>query len=283
MRIVAFATCQTLPEPDVDESRLLAACKSAGLDAEVVAWDDETVDWSRYELVVVRSTWNYYLHETEFRSWISRVAALTTLWNGPEVMLRTIHKSYLTDLSLQGIPIVPTRFIEKAAPRKLETVLAETGWQDFVLKPAVSAGSHMTHRFSTGQLAEAQAWLEEILLSNDAMVQEFMVNVPHGGEISLIHIGGELTHGVIKGPRYAGGEESVSDAVQPSEDQRSASEAIFSIVTDALLYARVDLMLDNEGRWVLSELELIEPSLFLSQFEPALRRFVDQISSLVAN
>ena len=278
MPTVAFATCVTLPEPDVDEAKLLAACHTAGIQAETAPWDDHSVDWGKYALVVVRSTWNYCLHETAFREWISQVAAQTPLWNPAEVMLRTIHKSYLMELNHQGIPIVPTRIVQKDAPICLDSLLAETGWKDFVIKPAVSAGSHMTHRFSLGELDSARAWLGAILQSNDAMVQEFMEKVPDGGEISLIHIGGELTHGVIKHPRYAGGEESVSAAVQPSEAQRAMCKAIFNTVLDPLLYARVDLMCDNHGDWVLSELELIEPSLFLSQHPPALQAFVKLVA-----
>ena len=108
MSRVAFVTCRELPEPDVDESLLLEAAGKAGLAAELAAWDDENVDWSAYDLAVVRSTWDYFEHETAFRAWIESTARLTRLMNPAGTMLRTVDKRYLLDLQSAGLPFVPT-------------------------------------------------------------------------------------------------------------------------------------------------------------------------------
>jgi len=232
------------------------------------------VDWSSSDLAVVRSCWNYFEREEEFRNWIIHVAGATRLWNPAELMLRTIHKSYLGDLEKCGIPIVPTAFIYRCQPQSLRAALETTRWTQFVVKPAVSAASYKTRRFATGQLQEAQKFLDDILLERDAMVQRFLPRVAEGGEIDLNYIDGELTHGVVKHPRFKDDLESVSEAFQPTNEQRAVANRVMATVHEPWLYGRVDLMQTDEGQWVLSELELIEPSLFLLQHPPALDRFV---------
>jgi hypothetical protein len=263
---VALVTCRELPEPDVDEDILLAACSEAGLSAEYVAWDDAAVNWSAYGGAVVRSTWNYYEDEPAFRRWISDTAHVTALLNPPPLMLRTLDKHYLAEL---GVPVVPTRYIDRFSPAPLTRVLEETGWTQFVLKPTVSAGSYMTHAFGPEDMEEAEQFLAGILRDRDAMVQKYLARVANGGEIALVHVEGKLTHGVVKQPRFHDGEESVSPAVQPDALQRRAAEIVMATVHEPWLYARVDLMQDDDGAWLLSELEVIEPSLYLVQLPQA--------------
>lgn len=273
MRKVALVTCRELPEPDVDEQILLEACQGEGLDACYVAWDDATIDWSQFEVAAVRSTWNYHLHERAFRAWIAETSTATRLWNPPGVMLANIDKRYLSAQREAGVPTVPTRFIER------ESAFSPDEWEEFVLKPVVSAGSHLTRRFCSGQREEARLFLREILIHSPAMMQPFLHRVAEGGEISLIHIDGELSHAVVKAPRFAGDEECVSDAVTPSPEQRAIAEKAMGVLKEPWLYARVDLLLDDGGTWLLSELEAIEPSLFLRQRPSAATRLARALAS----
>jgi hypothetical protein len=277
MPLIALATCQTLPEADWDEELLVEACQRAGLTVELPAWDDPTVDWSKYDLVLPRSTWNYYERPNDFRRWIRQVDEVAELWNPAGVMLSNIHKSYLLDLAEDGIDIVPTLLFEAGTKPDMATI----PWSKFVVKPAVSASSYLTHVFTTERIAEAEDFLNQILKDRDAMVQEYMNSVPQGGEVALIHIDGELTHGITKHPRYHGGEESVSEAFVPLPEQTLVAAKVIGKIKGPWLYARVDLMLGNCGRWLLSELELIEPSLFFRQHEPALDRFVSALCNRV--
>ncbi len=279
---IAFVTCVDIPEPDVDESGLMGACQQAGIDAEVVAWDDPGVDWSAYHLAVVRSAWNYYEKPDAFRGWIGRVSDQTRLWNDAGLMLRTLHKRYLLELAQEGVPIVPTRILEKGREQDLRSLLNELKTTDFVVKPAVSAASFMTKRFAIDEASEAERFTRRILDIGDAMVQPFMTKVQEGGEVSLVHIDGVLTHAVQKFPRFIGQEESVSQASVPtSQDQCDLAASIVSKIAEPWLYARVDLMQTDEGKWVLSELEVIEPSLFLTQHPPALARMVASLRNLL--
>ncbi len=273
MPSIAIVTCQNIPEPDNDESLMLDVCRASGIDVELVPWEDAVVDWSRFDLVALRSTWNYYEFEASFRNWIDSVSKVSTLCNGRDLILWNLDKHYLDELRDLGIPVVPTRYL--SSPSELQKALMEEGWTEFVIKPTVSAGSYMTKRFGIDQVGEAEAFLSEILNDRGAMVQKFMSRVADGGEIALIHIDGELTHGIIKEPRFHGGEESVSAAVTPNEEQSDLAKCVLETVREPWLYARVDLMISDEGQWVLSELELIEPSLFFVQNPVALDRYVE--------
>ncbi len=275
MQSIAFATCKTIPEPDVDEPLVLAACEAAGISADLVAWEDTEVDWSIYSLVLPRSTWNYHLNEAAFRDWVARVNRVSTLWNPASLILWNMNKRYLVELERHGVPIVPTLFVNPGAETSAASVMDEMGWSDVIIKPAVSAASHMTERFGLDRLSEADDFLGKVLDKGEAMVQPFMHGVHSGGEIAFVHIAGELTHGIVKEPRFAGGEEIVSTAIQPNAEQRALCQAVMATVSEPWLYSRVDLMKDNDGRWVLSELEMIEPSLFFRQYPASLRLFID--------
>lgn len=273
---IAFATCRNIPEPDVDETLLLAACIEANLQATCVAWEDD-IDWQQFDLVVPRSTWNYFERPNDFREWIRRVDSQTKLLNPASLILPNVHKSYLLDLEEAGIPIVPTRIHSVGEAIDLKEIFLTSGWKRLVIKPAVSAASHMTRVFSAEHAAEAQAFALQILQERDVMVQEYMSSVSRGGELSMVHVDGALTHCIVKSPRFDGDAESVSQACHAPPEAKELGSAVIATIKSLWLYARVDVMLDNTGNWRLSELELIEPSLFFRQHPPALDRFVSAL------
>lgn len=278
MSDIAIVTCQVLPEPDTDEAILLADCRSTGLDVEMAAWDDPDVDWSRYRISVLRSCWNYYEDPAKFRDWLDGIAPSTQLWNPYSAVCENLNKRYLGRLAAIGVPVVPTVYVSPGS--SVETELCGTGWERFVIKPTVSAASYMTRLFNRNQVEDAQAFADVILETREVMIQPYMASVERGGEVAIVQIAGRFTHGVLKDPRFTGGCESVSVAFQPDERQLRAAAAVMDTVSDHLLYARVDLMQAESGDWLLSELELTEPSLFLSLHPPALSRFVSALSKL---
>jgi len=276
MPALRIATCRPLPEPDPDEEPLLDALAARGVRARMAAWNDPAEDWGAPVATVVRSTWDY-LHELDaFLAWIERAARAAPLWNPPAVLRWNVHKFYLRELAGRGFPIVPTAFLERGARVRLGDVLAEHGWNDVVVKPAVSAASFGTLRVrasASGERARGEAHLAELLAGRDVLVQRYAPAVETSGERALVWIDGELTHCVRKSARFTGQEESVSGALAPAEDERELASALVEPFGRDLLYARIDLVRDEHGAPVLMELELIEPSLFLVQHPPALERF----------
>jgi hypothetical protein len=276
MTRVALVTCMKLPERDDDESLLVEGLHKAGLHPEVAAWDDERVDWSKFDLAIIRSTWNYHLDRDRFLDWAETVAKRTRLWNPLGVVRWNTHKSYLMNLESAGIAIVPTLFLKCDSTARLAALVGKRGYDRVVIKPAVSAASYKTACFDRDTLAEGDEHLADILAKGDALVQPYLRSVESTGERAIVCIDGNVTHAVRKRPRFGGEQESVSTATQVSDDERRFANRVFAAlpVLESLLYARVDVARDDEGGLRLMELELTEPSLFLAQHPPALERFV---------
>jgi glutathione synthase/RimK-type ligase-like ATP-grasp enzyme len=274
--MIAIATCLELPEADVDESLLMEALETAEVEAELAAWDDVSIDWSAYDACIIRSTWTYPEYPEAFRLWLRKVDNLTKLYNDAGTATWNIDKLYLEELKGKGIDVVPTAYFEQGS-----VAPSEFPWQEIVVKPTISAGSWLTERFGAGEEKQASDFLQEQLADRGMMVQPFLPSVQRGGEVAWVWIDGEVTHGVKKSPRFQDGFESVSEAVEPDGESIALVNRIMSLVSPDLLYARVDLM-EHEGNWLLSELELIEPSLFFKQNGRALDRFVQAVKRRIA-
>ncbi len=276
---VAIVTCVELPEPDLDEEALMTALRAAGLRAELRAWDDPSVDWTEAPVSVLRSTWNYPLLPVEFVSWAERCAALTTLLNPFPVVRWNVHKRYLVELAEAGVPVAPTELVPRGSTRALVDVMRARGWEDVVVKPAISAGSLLTERVQPGDEVSGEAHLRALTANGDALVQRYLRSVEGYGERALVWIDGAFTHAVRKSPRFSGQEESVSEALSISVAERELAEQVLDRAPGCL-YARVDVAPGPDEQLVLMELELIEPSLFLVQCPAAMDRLVRGIQRL---
>lgn len=268
---LAIATCADLPRLDRDGSLVLESLARSGISAEPVIWDSPSARWASYDLVLVRSTWDYALRRDAFVRW---AYSLPMVANPAEVLRWNTDKRYLQALSASGIPTVPTRFVGPDAPLELP------GWAEYVVKPTVSAGSADTARWRRG--ADDQAALAHLAALRDAgrtaMLQPYLDAVDDAGESALIYLGGVFSHSVRKGPILTAGTPPSSGAIGDHDEHeqitaRTATAAELAVaerVLDAvpggrgqLVYARVDLIPDADGSPVLLELELTEPSLFL--------------------
>lgn len=263
--MIANVTALTLPQPDPDEPGFLAALSRLGVEAEVVAWDDPAVDWSRYPLVVLRSTWNY-IHKLEaFRAWLTRVSSSTALLNPAADVLWNLDKRYLRELANEGIAVVPTRWVEREDARSSAELL--DGLEDVVIKPVVSAGSFSTDRFKLAgdDRQRAIAFLDEQRASRAMMIQPYQPSIDSWGERSLVFIDGTFTHAMRKSPRFLGGPVVVEGPVEPAALELELATRLMQRFAGRLLYARVDLVRDGEGQPQLMELEITEPWLMLSR------------------
>jgi hypothetical protein len=258
---LAWVTCQSLPEPDHDEKLALTYLNENGIEAAAQPWDGP-VDWAQFDVALLRSPWNYHLSPNAFLEWISTVSALTKLINPAEVVEWNVDKAYLFELEAQGVPIVPT------------ATSLNREWSTFVIKPRISAGSYMTRVFSARQSEEADEFMAQVA---NPIVQPFMESVDGEGERSIIWIGGAFTHSIRKNPRFDDGEESVSEAYSPTSEEIQLATMALQAAPDGLSYARIDVMRDVDGTLCLSELELIEPSLFLKQNPEALGNLVSAV------
>lgn len=251
-------------------------------------WDDPAVEWDSYDALVVRSTWNYHRSFDDFRAWIDRVEAMgVPLWNPPSVLRWNASKTYLRDLVVSGIDVVATRWVERGSATDLAEALAGAGWPDVVLKPAISASAYETWRVATDSpSAGADSRFRRMTAAGDVMVQPFLPELARDGEWSVMLLAGEYSHAVLKRPRRGdfrvqhehGGSAEPRD---PPAHVVAAARASVDAVMAPLLYARVDGC-EIDGRFVLMELELLEPSLFLASAPGAPERFAEAIARVLS-
>jgi len=254
------------PDPDPDIELAVAAFERLEVTTDVVEWDDETVDWARFEAALLRSTWDYVPRYAQFMSWAARTAELTRLVNPLDVVARNTDKRYLLTLRAAGVPIVPTLLLEPGDVPRVEA----TGWSRVVVKPTVSSGSRDT--IVTTSPAEADAHARRILSGGrNVLVQPYLDAVDEEGEVAVVVLGGQVSHAVRKVPALTeGGYGDASESFPLTGDLVVATHRVLDAHPGSrdLAYARVDMVRDEQLGWVVMELELAEPLLFLG-YEPA--------------
>ena len=264
---IALATSRDLATIDVDDELLAAHLPGA----QVVAWEDETVTWSDFDLVILRSTWNYTEHLDEFLKWAERVDRETRLLNPLSVIRWNTDKRYLAALEQAGIPVVPTTYVAPGEEVP-EQVLAG----HVVVKPTVGAGSRGAALIRDDVDAGVAHVRSLHAQGNTAMIQPYLSHVDTHGETALVYIGGAFSHAARKAAilsrdlnwstgLYA--DEKIVPATATAVE-REVGDRIVALLPelvpggDDVAYARVDLLPTADGP-VLLELELTEPSLFL--------------------
>jgi glutathione synthase/RimK-type ligase-like ATP-grasp enzyme len=279
---VTLVTCSAMPEPDVDEQPLLDALAAAGIEARLCAWDDPTVDWGASPLTVVRSAWNYAADRDAFLRWARATAGESTVVRNPIAVLGpNTHKSYLAALERAELPVVPTRWFARGGTPASVEAMRSLPWREIVLKPAVGGGSTGVRAFDLDddeQLEAAAQHARALQARGEVLAQPRLASIVEEGERDVVWIDGECTHTVTKLSRLEDDEEQATTCRAPSEEEARLVRRVLATVpaysTQELLYARVDVARDELGTLRIIELELVEPSLFLTLHEPAMERFV---------
>ncbi|MEW2477416.1 hypothetical protein AB0875_26860 [Micromonospora gifhornensis] len=285
---VALVTCTEFAELEADDRLVIAPLAARDIAAEPVVWDDPAVDWAGYDLVVLRSPWDYMSRRDDFVAWAAGVPRLV---NPADVVRWNTDKRYLDELRAAGVPTVPTGW-----------VLPGESWQppadggEYVIKPSISAGSQDTGRYDMADPEHRELAVAHVRRLGDAgriaMIQPYLSAVDTAGETALLYFAGPqglaFSHAIRKGPMLSGPDLGTEGLYKPEEisprtataDQLAVAERTLAVVpggTDRLLYARVDLIPGPDGTPVLVELELTEPSLFLGYAPGAPDRLAEAI------
>ncbi len=270
------------PGKDRDLPVLVRALREAGADAEARYWDDPAADWAGYDLVVIRSTWDYSWRAGEFGAWVERVGGLTRLANPAAVVRWNSDKRYLGELAAAGVPTVETRYIAPGEPAELP------GGHEYVIKPTSGAGARFAARYTPDRHGTAVRQLARMHAEGfTAMVQPYLRNIDVSGERALQFFGGRLLHASRKGAVLAPGTPYDAEKVahpelepwQPTDTELAVAEKALASVpgSPGLLYARVDLVDGEDGLPRVMELELVEPNLFLFLHPASLPRVTEAI------
>ena len=281
---VAIAGCRQLAAYDADWPLLHAALGSLGIQAAYAVWDDPAVEWGAFDLVIIRSTWDYVPRVDAFLAWAAKVAASTMLLNPLEVIRWNVNKTYLADLAAEGLAVIPTAW---AAPG--EPWAAPAG--EFVVKPAISAGARETARYRPGDAVAAADHVRRLHdRGQTVMVQPYQHAVDREGEIALVLINGTFSHAARKPPLLHLGAEVPADpmnrlVLQPASADPSELAMAGAVALELRrrfgrdpLYSRVDLVNGPAGDPLVLEVELIEPALFL----PLAPGSADRLAAAVA-
>jgi glutathione synthase/RimK-type ligase-like ATP-grasp enzyme len=284
---VALVTCAELPDLEPDDRLLIEPLARRGIAARPEVWDDSGVNWAGYDLVLLRSPWDYARRREEFVAWAAGVPRLA---NPAAIVAGNTDKRYLARLAEAGVPVVPTQWLEPGSD-----------WLPgcdgvVVVKPAVSAGSYETGRYDLADPAQrrlATAHADRLRAHGQVvMVQPYLAAVDSAGETALLYFAGRYSHAIRKGAMLEGPYDQLTglyreeriDRREPSPAEREAADRVLAAAGTVLgaadlLYARVDLIPAADGTPTLVELELTEPSLFLGHDPGAVDRFADAIAA----
>ena len=285
---------------DVDLPLQIVAFADSSIDLVQAPWEDRTIDWDSFDLVVVRSPWNYVDRLDEFRQWLDARRHMRTIHNPVSLIGWNMDKRYLADLAVHGVPVVPTAFVQSID--EFQSAIASAGSKEIVVKPSVSAGSRLTGRFAFDDLAAEE--LAKRILSEGVtvMVQPFASRIDVQGEIGTVLFDGVVSHSFRKaallaeGGALVGGEyrEEITAIVAPDDvlavvtiastaATKIARERGWLAVNEELLYGRYDVVRLDDGSPALLEAELFEPCFFLPTDSESPRRFVDAVIRRLSN
>lgn len=296
MTDITLLTCQPYFQPKeltpytqniLDEARLLMeALKRRGLKVDRTYWDDPNYDWTQTRAVVFRTVWDYFERFDEFWPWVQKVNKKTQLINPFSLLEWNIDKHYLRDLANRGIQIVPTHFVDRGEHQSLKTICNQKDWKDIVIKPAVSGAAFHTYKILEKDRNEYEPLFQQLVGERDMLVQPYQPTITELGEASLMVFNGKYTHAILK--KAKPGDYRVQDdfggsvhPYQPSKDEIAFAEQVFSVCDPMPAYGRADIMWNSEGRLYLSELEIVEPELWVRNHPAAAEDFAEGIVAML--
>jgi glutathione synthase/RimK-type ligase-like ATP-grasp enzyme len=281
---IALVTAVAARDLDEDLPPLESALRNAGADVTIAEWD-RPHDWSRFDIALLRSTWDYPQRLAEFFAWAEAVSRKTRLLNPLPVVKWSSDKHYLGDLAEKKVPTVLTKFVEPGEhpERQITELLSRPGVEEFVVKPAIGAGSRDAQRFGREEQEDAARHAQRLLNEQrSVLLQPYLSHVDELGETALVYFEGEFSHAIRKGPLLKRKEapttglfakETITAKVPDAAELDVGARALQALPFETPLYARVDLIRDQAGEPVVLELELIEPSLFFPFEARSAQRF----------
>lgn len=268
----------------IEDALLVNELERQGLSAARFSWSDPTVDWRKVKAIVFRTTWDYFDRFDVFSIWFEQRRKDQLMFNHPDLMLWNMDKIYLNDLKTKGINVPPTVFIPKGSEKTLEEWVNELGEEEFVLKPNVSGAARLTFLMKRKEVAAFEEQFKSLIAEEGFLLQTFQKNILSQGEVSIVLIGGEFTHAVLK--RGKGDDFRVQDdfggtvhSYQPTELEIDFALKCYDALEIKPDYCRVDCIIDNDGNMALSELEMIEPELWFRRCPDAARKLAKVIAA----
>lgn len=284
MKKCAFLTMDNLEGYVCMDHLLVEPMAAAGWHVENVPWRKENVAWEDYQMVVIRSPWDYQTQPEAFLRVLETIASRTALENSLSVVKWNLDKTYLKELESKGVEIVPTHWGCDLKMGELAGFFGLFSTPEIILKPVISANADDTFRLNSKTGMEIEVMLCELFADRRFMVQPFVESIVSEGEFSLFYFGGQYSHAILKTPKandFRVQEEhgGIIASVQPTDSQLAIASRVVDALDETPLYARVDLVRTGDERFAVMELELIEPSLYFDTDSRSIGNFIKQFES----
>ena len=279
---VALVTCEKFSNLYDDDLLLVSALEEVGISGVPAVWSRAEIDWTSFDALVMRSPWDYFERAAEFRNWLDdRIVSGVLMCNSPEILDWNFDKSYLRDLAQKGVELVPTICVGRQETADIAALARARGWNDIVVKPTVGGGGYRVYRFRIDELPRYAGEIAQTLEDRGVLVQPFLPEIQTGGELSLLFFDGVYSHAVRKRPTT--GEYRVQFQFGGTDENVEVSAALAAQARVCIahapalpVYARVDGVV-KDGKFLLMELEVFEPLMFLARHPEAPGRFARAI------
>ena len=296
MTDVTLVTCRAYYEPDkitpyiqnilLEQELLKSSLEAQGLKVNVTFWDNPSYKWQETKSVLFRTVWDYFERFDEFWEWLEQVKTKTRLINSYELIKWNIDKHYLRDLKNNGIQVVPTYFADRGNNISLQEIANLNDWKHIVIKPAISASAFNTYKITNDEIEQKEQLFHELLQTHDMLVQPFFPTISELGEASLMVFGGKFTHAILK--KAKAGDFRVQDDFggtvhdyNPTQEEIKFAEKVFQSCTSLPIYGRVDIVWDSNKHIYLSELEIIEPELWIRNRPESANKIAEAVNKIL--
>jgi len=296
MTDITLLTCRAYYKPDnitpyiqnilLEQELLKSAFESQGLKVDITYWDNPSYEWQQTKSVLFRTVWDYFERFDEFWEWLEQVKTKTRLINSYELIKWNIDKHYLRDLKNNDIQVVPTYFADRGNNISLQEIANLNDWKHIVIKPAISASAFNTYKIINDEIEQKEQLFHELLQTHDMLVQPFFPTISELGEASLMVFGGKFTHAILK--KAKAGDFRVQDDFggtvhdyNPTQEEIKFAEKVFQSCTSLPIYGRVDIVWDSNKHIYLSELEIIEPELWIRNRPESANKIAEAVNKIL--
>ncbi len=288
---IALVSCSSMSSfqshIESEDELLLRYFKQKGVDATVEVWDDPQVAWETYDIVMIKSAWDYFDKPEAFRTWLADMEERQiNLYNPVPVLRWNMDKIYLREMEADGIAVIPTVWMNKHEPFNLKNIARLLDAGEIIVKPRISGASKNTFKVGEHNLSEIEERMKILITQEDFMAQPYMKEVEEG-EHSYLFFNGRFSHAIRKVPvkndfrvqHYFGGS---IEAIAPDPSLLAQAQKVSDHYASDCLYARVDGIVRN-GVLHIIELEVIEPMLYLFTHGPSFDTLLEAIESRLSH
>ncbi|WP_293787720.1 hypothetical protein [uncultured Pedobacter sp.] len=269
-----------------EDDKLLHFLKGKGLNVDLVIWNNPHINWEDYPLAILKSPWDYFDLIQDFYTWLKRLETKKVkLLNPIEVVRWNSDKRYLKEIEADGLKIIPSVFINKQDRVTLKHYFEKFNTNRLIVKPCISGGAKNTFKITINDIDAIELQLNQLIQEEDFIIQPFLPEILENGEWSFIFFNGTYSHSLIK--KAKPGDFRVQPAHGGSVHPQSPNHELIAIAQQYVdlfakncLYARVDGTFVN-GEFLLMELELIEPFLFLNTAPENYERYYKALMDLI--